>query len=89
MWDEKIQSVVAVSFFWGYIVTQLFGGRLAERIGTKFMFAVAQITSGVVTLCLPILARAGTEYFIFGRILLGVAQVLANIPIKMNLYFNH
>ena len=39
------------------------------------MFAAAQILSGIVTVCLPLLARAGTEYFIMGRIILGIAQV--------------
>ncbi|KZS16615.1 Uncharacterized protein APZ42_017209 [Daphnia magna] len=76
VWDEKIQSLVSVSFFWGYIITQLIGGRIAERFGTRYMFAVAQMTAGLVTICLPVLARAGTEYFVAGRILLGLAQPL-------------
>lgn len=76
VWDEKIQSLVSVSFFWGYIVTQSIGGRIAERFGTKYMFAGAQMTAGLVTIFLPILARTGTEFFVAGRILLGLAQVL-------------
>ncbi len=79
VWDEKIQSLVSVSFFWGYIITQLIGGRIAEKFGTKYMFAGAQMTAGLVTVCLPILARAGTEFFIAGRILLGLAQVTSKI----------
>ena len=75
VWDEKIQSLVSVSFFWGYIITQLIGGRIAEKFGTKYMFAGAQMTAGLVTVCLPLFARAGTEFFIAGRILLGLSQV--------------
>ena len=74
-WDEHSQSLIAGSFFWGYIVTQLFGGRLAERVGTKYIFATAQTAAGLVTVCLPSLARLGVGYFIFGRVLLGLAQV--------------
>lgn len=75
LWDERLQSLVTGSFFWGYIVTQLTGGRLAERIGTKYMFASLQITVGIVTVCLPALAKVGVEFFIMGRIMLGLAQV--------------
>ena len=57
VWDEQVQSIVSGSFFWGYIVTQLFGGRLAERIGAKYLITAAQIAVGTVTLCLPVLAR--------------------------------
>ncbi|XP_032789939.2 putative inorganic phosphate cotransporter isoform X2 [Daphnia magna] len=74
LWDERLQSLVTGSFFWGYIVTQLTGGRLAERIGTKYMFASLQITVGIVTVCLPALAKVGVEFFIMGRIMLGLAQ---------------
>ena len=69
-----MQSLVSGSFFWGYIVTQLFGGRLAERIGFKYLIAAAQTAVGVVTLCLPALARLGVEFFIMGRVMLGLAQ---------------
>ena len=63
------------SFFWGYIITQLVGGRLAEKIGTKYLFAALQIMVGIVTVCLPSLANAGIEFFIMGRVMLGLAQV--------------
>ena len=75
LWDEKTQSLVSVSFFWGYVVTQLIGGRLAERIGSKYLIAGSQTAAGLLTLILPALARTGrTELFIAGRILLGLAQ---------------
>ncbi|XP_046640794.1 putative inorganic phosphate cotransporter isoform X1 [Daphnia pulicaria] len=73
-WDERLQSLVSGSFFWGYIITQLTGGRLAERIGTKYLFASLQITVGIVTVCLPFLASVGVEFFIMGRVMLGLAQ---------------
>lgn len=79
VWDEKSQSLVSVSFFWGYIITQLVGGRIAEWYGTKYMIALAQMTAGIVTVFLPVLARSGIEFFIIGRVLLGLAQVLVPI----------
>lgn len=43
------------------------------------MIAVAQMTAGIVTVFLPVLARSGIEFFIIGRVLLGLAQVLVPI----------
>lgn len=76
-----MQSLISGSFFWGYIITQLTGGRLAERIGTKYLFAALQVMVGIVTVCLPVLARAGVEFFIMGRVMLGLAQVINKIYI--------
>lgn len=39
------------------------------------MFAALQVTVGIVTMCLPPLAKAGVEFFIMGRVMLGLAQV--------------
>lgn len=75
-----MQSLVSGSFFWGYVVTQLVGGRAAERLGgTKYLLAGAQTAVGLITVCLPWLARQGVYFLIFGRVLLGVAQVQINL----------
>jgi hypothetical protein len=39
------------------------------------MFAALQIAVGIVTVCLPALANVGIEFFIMGRVMLGLAQV--------------
>ena len=63
------------SFFWGYLVTQLIGGRFAEIFGTKYIFGSCQAAAVLITCCLPVLADAGVEFFIVGRVLLGMTQV--------------
>lgn len=70
---------MAGSFFFGYIVTLLPGGWIAERIGTKYLFAIAQTLAAVVSFCMPAFARAGVTYFILGRVLLGLSQVKPNL----------
>jgi len=56
-------------------VTQLLAGVLAQKFGTKYLFAGATATSAVVTVCLPWLAKAGPVYLIIGRVITGAAQV--------------
>jgi len=74
VWDEQLQSLITTSFYWGYIVTQLLAGVLAQKFGTKYLFAGATATSAVVTVCLPWLAKAGPVYLIIGRVITGAAQ---------------
>ncbi|KAG8231393.1 hypothetical protein J437_LFUL011329 [Ladona fulva] len=37
-WDEYTQNLILGCFFWGYICTELPGGRLAEMIGARRVF---------------------------------------------------
>lgn len=37
VWDATAQSLVLGSYFWGYIGTQLVGGRLAELVSAKWV----------------------------------------------------
>jgi len=74
VWDEQMQSLITTSFYWGYIVTQLLSGILAQKFGTKYLFAAATSIAAVVTVCLPSLARAGPAYLIIGRVITGAAQ---------------
>jgi len=74
VWNEQIQSLVSSSFFWGFIMTPLVGGILAERYGTKYLFAGATALAALVTVCLPPLARAGSPYFMLGRASIGFVQ---------------
>ena len=38
VWDESQQGIILGMFFYGYVLTQLLGGRLAEIIGGKWLF---------------------------------------------------
>jgi len=87
VWDEYLQALVSGSFFWSYSVVQLFSGRLAEKFGTKYLFAAAQTLAAVATLCIPYLAKHGVEYMILGRFLVGLAQGVC-IPVMQPLIAN-
>ena len=38
--DDDYQGVILGMFFYGYVLTQLPGGRLAEIVGGKWLFGV-------------------------------------------------
>jgi MFS family permease len=63
------------SFFWGYIMTQLLGGRLAERFGPKRVFLTSILAAAVVTVQIPTVAPLGIHWVLVLRFLQGVCQV--------------
>ena len=42
-WDEAQQGIILGMFFYGYVLTQLPGGRLAELVGGKWLFGVGVV----------------------------------------------
>ncbi|KAF4521620.1 hypothetical protein B566_EDAN006662, partial [Ephemera danica] len=56
-WSETTQGTILSSFFWGYIVLQLPGGRLAELIGGRRVFGYALLIASLLSAATPPLAR--------------------------------
>uniref|UniRef100_A0A336M251 CSON007770 protein n=1 Tax=Culicoides sonorensis TaxID=179676 RepID=A0A336M251_CULSO len=40
-WTEKTQGVVLSSFFWGYVITQIPAGQLAQKFGPKILLLIS------------------------------------------------
>ncbi|XP_050715464.1 sialin-like isoform X2 [Eriocheir sinensis] len=73
-WDEVTQGLVIASFFYGYTFTQIIGGRLAEKYGTRITFGICGLTSGFFTLLSPVAARSHYGALIAVRVLMGFFQ---------------
>ncbi|KAL4708188.1 hypothetical protein ACJJTC_005330 [Scirpophaga incertulas] len=58
-WTMQIQSVILSSFFWGYVVLQVPGGQLANRVGGKMLLAAALGVNSLVVLIIPVCAQYG------------------------------
>ncbi|CAK9810498.1 Putative inorganic phosphate cotransporter [Anthophora plagiata] len=58
-WNEYQVNLVLGSFFWGYVCTELPGGRLAEIIGPKRVFGYSMLVSSVITFLTPLCATYG------------------------------
>ncbi|XP_070000472.1 sialin [Penaeus vannamei] len=76
-WDEVTQGIVLASYYYGYTITQIVGGRLAELYGTRLVFGGCIMGSGIITLFTPIAARAHVGAAIALRVLLGLTGGVA------------
>ncbi|XP_042874630.1 sialin-like [Penaeus japonicus] len=73
-WDETVQGFVLAAFFYGYVVSQVIGGRVAELYGTKWVFGGCIFAGGVCAMLSPVAARAHYGVFIALRVIQGICQ---------------
>ena len=74
-WNEYQINLVLGSFFWGYVCTELPGGRLAEVVGTKRVFGYSMLVSSAITFLTPLSATYGYVAVVVLRTLLGLMLV--------------
>lgn len=70
-WTEQDKQMILGSFFWGYILTELPGGRLAEMVGGHRVFGHSMLWASVLTLIIPFAANMGLTAMVIIRVLLG------------------
>lgn len=58
-WNEQMQSLLLSSFFWGYIVTQIPAGKIAEKKGPKVILLISTLTSAIISIITPICTSIG------------------------------
>merc|ERR1712110_282209 len=56
-WDEETQGNILGSFFYGYVLTQLPGGRMSELVGGKWLYGIGVLVSAIFTLLTPVAAN--------------------------------
>ncbi|VVC33105.1 Major facilitator superfamily,Major facilitator superfamily domain [Cinara cedri] len=71
IWSEYEQNFILGSFYWGYVLTELPGGRLAEMIGARPVFGYSMLLASMVTLLTPMAAKMGFYFIIICRVILG------------------
>lgn len=62
------------SFFYGYVLTQIPGGRLAEKLGGKYIYGVGVLVTAVFTLLTPIAAYSSLPALVLVRVLEGMGE---------------
>lgn len=72
-WTQHDQSLVLGSYFWGYLLTSLPGGYLAETYGGRHVVGVAMIISVFCTCAVPVLSQWGLAWVIAARTVTGAA----------------
>ncbi|XP_048508611.1 putative inorganic phosphate cotransporter isoform X2 [Athalia rosae] len=67
--------MILSSFYWGYVLTQVPGGLLAEKFGGKHTLGLGILSTAIFTLLTPIaVARGGPTALIVLRILMGLGE---------------
>ena len=72
IWDEHVQGVVLGAFYYGYVVTQLAGGRMAEVFSAKHTFGLALLAAALLTLLTPVSASCDWRLLVAVRVLMGL-----------------
>lgn len=52
-WDTQIKNDILGSFFWGYVLTELPGGRMAEIVGARKIFGGGMLAASILTILTP------------------------------------
>lgn len=52
-WDSEQRNAILGSFFWGYVLTELPGGRMAEIVGAKRIFGGGMLMASILTILTP------------------------------------
>jgi ACS family sodium-dependent inorganic phosphate cotransporter len=72
-YDSARQGIVLSAFFWGYLLTQLLGGVVADRIGGKWALATGVAIWSLATFLTPP-ATAAFSLLLAMRVLLGLGE---------------
>lgn len=78
-WSPTDQSLVLGAYFWGYLVTALPAGVMAEKFGGRAVVGWSLLLSAIFTAAGPWAAAWGFWPFYVLRLLVGVAGVYINI----------
>ncbi|XP_076068347.1 sialin-like [Oratosquilla oratoria] len=73
-WDENVQGLMLGAFYYGYVLTNVLGGRAAEYFGGKKVFGLGIVLTGLFTVVSPVCARVGPELFFVSRFAQGLTE---------------
>lgn len=76
-WSSTTRGVVQSSFFVGYLLTQIPGGRVADSFGGRRVLATAVAAWSALTALTPPAARLSFHALLLARVLLGLAEGFA------------
>lgn len=73
-WSSEQQATLLGAFFYGYVITQIPGGVLAEKFGAKWIFGGSILITALLSLLGPFAARWGFVAFFLSRFGQGLAE---------------
>ncbi|XP_077290054.1 putative inorganic phosphate cotransporter [Arctopsyche grandis] len=58
-WERSTKDTILSSFFWGYIISQVPAGIIAERFGGKLLLLISLTGNGIIAILIPLAAVNG------------------------------
>lgn len=83
-WNEKHQGMLLGSFYWLHWVTQIPGGILARKYGTKLVFGLSNFIGCLMCSVMPIVSFIDYRLLIFVRVVQGFICVTAEMICAIN-----
>ena len=77
-WERSQIGLVLSAFFYSFIGSQLIGGILAKKFSAKNVIAVTLLTASILTILVPICARANVNLLILNRVAHGLVMGIFN-----------
>ncbi|CAH1800936.1 unnamed protein product [Owenia fusiformis] len=71
-WDRQLQGFMLSSFFYGYIITQIPAGIIADKYGGKKVFAFGMLITVVAMVLIPVGARFHVSIVFVCRVVMGI-----------------
>lgn len=75
LWNEQEQGLVLGSFYWLHWVTQIPGGILAQKYGTKLVFGLSNLIGCLMCALMPMVSYWDYNILIFLRVIQGLIVV--------------
>ncbi len=75
-WDAATQGLVLSSFFAGYFLLQIVGGRLADRFGGKVVLGAGVLFWSLFTILTPPAAFLGLGVLLMARVAMGMGEAV-------------
>eukprot|EP00871_Galdieria_phlegrea_P005397 jgi/Galph1/5859/GphlegSOOS_G4501.1 len=76
-WSQSTVGLIQSAFFWGYLVTQIPGGYLADKYGGKHVLGLGVLSWSLMTFITPFAAAYPLPVLLLSRALLGFGEGVA------------
>ena len=75
-WNAAERGLILGCYYYGYTISNVPGGWLAQKLGFKLVMGTSMFVSGLMTLAMPFAAYLNIETFVILRTLIGFFQVI-------------
>lgn len=88
-WTVQQQGLILSSFYWGYVLTHIPGGVIAEKFGGKYVLGLGILSTSIFTLLTPLIVYATEGNWVWVvalRVCEGLGEVSEKFLEKLNFH---